>query len=242
MAPAIRFPTMPGLRDRLLWLILLLVALGVAAALDVRVSTWVHGHDLHTAVHHARWPLIAKWPGHFGYCTLPVAALVAFATRHRWRGAALIAGSGIAAGLLYTIAKWCVGRTRPFPTHGPIETPFTFHPFARGIAGLWRAENQAFPSGHTCLAFATAVALGRLFTGGRPAFFLIASLTAAERVLEGAHYPSDVVAGAIFGIAAAWLTDWALERLWSDKGNHVPSGADQRETRRGSAGDVVGVS
>lgn len=232
---------MPRLRDRLPWLILLLAALCVAAAFDVRVSTWVHLRGLHDAVHHARWPLIAKWPGHYGYCTLPVAAVVAFATRHRWRGAALIAASGVVAGLLYTVAKWCVGRTRPFPTHGPVETPFTFHPFNHGIAGLWKAENQAFPSGHVCLAFATATALARLFPKGRIAFFFVASLTAVERVLEGAHYPSDVIAGAIFGITAAWLTDWALGRLWSDKRNHVPSGASA-EVSAGPAGDVVAAS
>jgi membrane-associated phospholipid phosphatase len=240
MARAIQCPTMPPLRQRFFWIVLLFAALCVAAGFDLRVASWVHDHNLHNLIHHARWPLIAKWPGHYGYCTLPLAAVVAFATRHRWRGAALVAGSGIVAGLLYTIAKWFVGRTRPFPTHGPVETPFTFHPFNHGIAGLWKAENQAFPSGHTCLAFATAVALAQLFPRGRFVFFLIALLTAVERVIEGAHYPSDVIAGAIFGIAAAWITDWALGRLWSDKQDHVSSGAIA-EVPAGPAGNVVGA-
>lgn len=232
---------MPRLRDRLPWILVPLAALCAAVALDVSVSSWVHAHGLHARLHAAWWAELAKLPGHYGYCTLPVAAVVAFATRQRWRGAALVAASGILSGLLYTLAKWCVGRTRPFSTRGPIETPFTFHPFHQGIAGLWRAENQSFPSGHTCLAFATATALAQLFPKGRSAFFFVASLTAVERVLEGAHYPSDVVAGAIFGITAAWLTDWALGRFWSDKRNHVLSGASV-EVRAGPAGDVIAAS
>jgi membrane-associated phospholipid phosphatase len=202
-----------------------LAAIAVAAMFDLRVSAWVHAHDLKNAMHRARWPVIAKWPGHFGYCTLPVAIIVGLMTGYRWRGASLVLLSGIFAGLLYTIAKWCAGRTRPFPSKGLIETPFTFHPFARGISGLWTAENQAFPSGHTCLAFSTAAALAMMFPRGRVVFFAVASLTGFERVLEGAHYPSDVVAGAGLGILAAAITDWMLKRLWSDNKDHVPPSA-----------------
>nr|WP_086694733.1 phosphatase PAP2 family protein [Streptomyces recifensis] len=33
-----------------------------------------------------------------------------------------------------------------------------------------------------------------------------AAAVALERVQRGAHYPSDVTAGAVIGLAAAWLT------------------------------------
>jgi membrane-associated phospholipid phosphatase len=44
-------------------------------------------------------------------------------------------------------------------------------------------------------------------------FFLLASLVGIERVLENAHYASDVVAGALFGIIAAWTAQRALRPL-----------------------------
>ena len=55
------------------------------------------------------------------------------------------------------VAKWFVGRTRPFPTRGPVETPFTFHPFANGVAGLWKASRS--PAGLAIPALASVIAL-----------------------------------------------------------------------------------
>lgn len=216
---------MPRLLKAFIIFVLFMASIAFAAKFDARVAAWVHAEGFKAVIHRDRWPLIAKIPGHYGYCTLPVAALVGLATRHRWRGAALVASSGIVAGLLYTVAKWCVGRTRPFPANGVAETPFTFHPFARGLAGLVKAENQAFPSGHACLAFATATALTMLLPRGWALFYLVAVLTAFERVMENAHYPSDVVAGAGFGILAAGITSWGLKRLWSDNKDHVSPAA-----------------
>src|SRR4051812_33265946 len=100
---------MRRLRKPLMVLVFFLAAIGVAAMFDLRVSAWVHAHELKNVMHRARWPLIAKWPGHFGYCTLPVAIIVGLMTGYRWRGAALVVLSGVFAGLFYTIAKWCAG-------------------------------------------------------------------------------------------------------------------------------------
>ena len=41
----------------------------------------------------------------------------------------------------------------------------------------------------------------------------LALVIAVSRVLTGAHYPSDVLAGLVFGGAAAWL-GFALVGLW----------------------------
>jgi len=114
----------------------------------------------------------------------------------------LVALAGLFSGVNELI-KWVAGRTRPYKLfagpgakEGAYLAPFELHPFRGG-------SNMAFPSGHAALAFATAAALAILMPRWRWAFYGIAALTAAERVLEGAHYPSDVVAAAALGVGAA---------------------------------------
>jgi membrane-associated phospholipid phosphatase len=62
-------------------------------------------------------------------------------------------------------------------------------------------------------AFCFAVALPRWSA----AFFTWAILVALERVLENAHYVSDVVAGAGLGIGCGWLAVWITGRLMADR-------------------------
>jgi undecaprenyl-diphosphatase len=69
-----------------------------------------------------------------------------------------------------------------------------------------RPDSSSFPSGHTAAAVAFTVAVAPAW----PLFGALAAVPAAmvaiERVQSGAHYPSDVAAGAAIGLASAWLT------------------------------------
>jgi membrane-associated phospholipid phosphatase len=199
-------------RGQIVTLILATTAMLAVATMDARVANSVHARNLGPAVRGSRIAMVVKWPGDYRF-TLVVAAFVVAVNAKRWPRGVLIAVSGIVAGLLYTITKWCIGRSRPYPRNHPAIPPFEFHPFPHGFAGLWKAENMAFPSGHTCLAFATAEALSLLFPRGRIGFYIIATLVGVERVLEGAHYPSDAVGGAILGMAGAWGTAGLLVLL-----------------------------
>lgn len=201
---------MPPLRFSAFILIVLVLLLPLAALTDAKVSTWSHENHLHERFHKPGWLL--KWPGDARYSAIPLAILVGLFSGYRWRGAALIALTAVVGGAFYLLIKWFVGRTRPFPTHGPVETPFTFHPFNHGWIGFIKAENQAFPSGHACLAFGLATAMGFLYPRWRALFYVIAILTAVERVLENVHYPSDVVAGACVGVTAAILSNILLSK------------------------------
>ena len=186
------------------WMLLLSVS---ALLLDVRVADVVHRE---IRVPEMMWLFhIMKAPGHFAFTLLVAAALVVFRHRWQWRAAAYLCLSGIVSGLSCALLKWCVGRTRPFHGVGAFE----LHPFTHGIAGLFSAENQSFPSGHTCLAFATAAAMSLLVPRWSAAFYAVALVVASERVLQGSHYVGDVVAASGLGILSAMMT-WLWMGTW----------------------------
>ena len=64
-------------------------------------------------------------------------------------------------------------------------------------------KRHSFPSGHSAAAFAGAWLLGGYYPQGRAIFYAIAALVAFCRVYLGAHYPSDVVVGALSGVGLA---------------------------------------
>ncbi|WP_428938976.1 phosphatase PAP2 family protein [Fontivita pretiosa] len=187
--------------SRQLWLISLWMTglVAIAATIDLPVARWTHEA---IPVSAPKWALkLMKSPGHFGF-TLIVAAMLILWHPLRWRAAGLVCASGIISGALCALMKWCVGRTRPL--HG--VAPFTLHPFIDGLRGLFEARNLSFPSGHATLAFATAAALATLLPNWRLAFWLGAALVALERILQGSHYPSDVVAAAALGVVSVHIT------------------------------------
>lgn len=114
----------------------------------------------------------------------------------------------ISAGLLSTVLKVFFGRARPMQF------------FANGVYGFdffhVEAAWLSFPSGHVATVAALTAAL--FFLGSR-AWRVAASLSAAVlvgRVVVGAHYPSDVLAGAACGVLGAYLVFRAfrVRRPW----------------------------
>jgi membrane-associated phospholipid phosphatase len=103
------------------------------------------------------------------------------------------------SGMVSQGLKHFFGRARPplLETLGPHHFAFF----------SWPAIMASFPSGHTITAFATAASLG-FFLPRRfwPLLYLPALAIAASRLIIGAHYPSDVLAGALIGLACAHLT------------------------------------
>lgn len=180
-------------------LLLWAVAFVVAILLDDRVAQWVRHAPLYGRTD---WFVrFLKLPGNFWF-TLGICLLLVIFHRRSWLEALPLLISGPLVGMGYLLLKWAVGRHRPVI----IAAPFDFHPFANGLAGLLRAESGlSFPSGHAALAFATATCLARTLPKWTAVFFLIACAVATERVLENAHYVSDVVAGAGLGMLCGWI-------------------------------------
>lgn len=196
-----------------LFFVLWALALVAAFLVDHRVADWVR----HAPLYHRsdRFVPILKRPGDFRF-TLVVCALLALFHRKRWRAALPLLISGPLVGLVYLFLKWAVGRRRPVLA----DAPFDFHPFAHGLMGFVHSESGlSFPSGHASLAFATATCLAAVMPRGAIAFFLVAIAVGAERVLENAHYVSDVVAGTGLGIISGWIVTWLISRCFSEQAN-----------------------
>ncbi|EDY58151.2 conserved hypothetical protein [Streptomyces sviceus ATCC 29083] len=80
-----------------------------------------------------------------------------------------------------------------------------------------RPDSSSFPSGHTAAAVAFTAAVAPTWPAAGALCALPATMVAVERVQSGAHYPSDVAAGAAIGLAGAWLARRApalLLRHW----------------------------
>jgi len=115
-----------------------------------------------------------------------------------WRraclAAVLSAGFGLAVG---KVISELVDRARPF-----VADPHGVHLFAG------HAADPGFPSDHATAAFAIAVAIFLRKRAWGIFALLAATVLSIGRVALGVHYPSDVLAGAVLGSAAA-LVLWA---------------------------------
>jgi membrane-associated phospholipid phosphatase len=99
------------------------------------------------------------------------------------------------ASLAGQILKILLGRCRPELLFASGRYGLTF------FATRW--ELTSTPSSHTILAFSSLTALSLLFPRGRIVFLALALLAGAARVALTAHYPSDVLFGAMIGIVSA---------------------------------------
>ncbi len=100
-------------------------------------------------------------------------------------------------GLFVAIVKRLIGRARPFVSE--IANPYSYDPF------VWKQSYASLPSGHATNAFAAAIAIGAIWPKARVPMWIYAAFIAVSRVMVNAHFPSDVIAGAIVGLVGAMM-------------------------------------
>lgn len=123
------------------------------------------------------------------------------ARRAAGRVALALASSALAVNLL----KVLIHRPRPW-----VEAPHLASWWAAVQYSARESELRSFPSAESATTFAVAWTLIGLYPRGRVPLLIAAVLVAAGRVVVGAHHPSDVVAGAMLGMA---LAEVALGRV-----------------------------
>ena len=121
--------------------------------------------------------------------------------RRGWAIVLTIVFGGAPAWLVADLLKVVFQRPRPFDEIGGIEVLIA------------PPSSYSFPSGDTAGAFGAAVALGHALPRLRWPAILIASGIALARVATGVHYPSDVVAGAVIGIAFGTVSPFVVAEL-----------------------------
>jgi membrane-associated phospholipid phosphatase len=207
-----------------------LAAIAFAALFDRSIAIWLRDSGAAEWIRsHKALAEILKAPGDY-YFTIVLAIIVAIAHPLRWRAGGFVLLATMISGI-NGLTKWIVGRTRPFklPLYDaagePLAGPFNFSPFRDGLHGLFQGRNLCFPSGHAALAFATAAALAMLWPKSpwRWLGFAVASLVAAERVAENAHWLSDAVGAAALGIGCVYLIHYVVTKVF-----HVENQDDDR--------------
>lgn len=114
------------------------------------------------------------------------------------------------------LLKNVFSRLRPFYDYPTVELLIT------------KPSGFSFPSGHTFSSFAAATAvLLHNKKIGIPAVVL-ASLIAFSRLYLFVHYPTDILAGIVFGILTAFAADFFIDKL---------SYAYQNKSRKKSSSD-----
>ena len=127
------------------------------------------------------------------------------------------------------VIKWIVGRGRPFV--GGEANAFNFTHFAGTEA------YASFPSAHAITSAALAFAVSAVWPQARGVMILYAMLIAGSRLVLLAHHPSDVVAGALIGVAGAmavrhWFAVRHLGFVIGSDGAIVTSAASRRGLRK----------
>jgi undecaprenyl-diphosphatase len=93
----------------------------------------------------------------------------------------------------YKLLKEFFERLRPCNTLSDVITPL-------GCNGTF-----SFPSNHALNNFAAAMFFYRLYPNLKWVLFITATLISISRVYLGLHYPSDILGGAIIGLAFGYL-------------------------------------
>ncbi len=125
--------------------------------------------------------------------------------RRGWTILLTVALGLVPAWVVADLLKLVFRRPRPFDALPGVVTLIS------------RPSDLSFPSGDTAAAFGAAVALGHVLPRLRWPALVIAAGIGLARVAVGVHYPGDIVAGAVVGIAfgllASRLVTEILRRL-----------------------------
>ena len=125
----------------------------------------------------------------------------------------------VTAATVWTADLLAVGLKAAFDRDRPYEVVFAADPLLR-----WDVSSS-FPSGHAATSAAGAFILAFLLGRGGVWLALLAVAIGFSRVYVGVHYPLDVLAGAVLGLAVGVAAAALVRRLRSTSIDPPRSGA-----------------
>ena len=146
----------------------------------------------------------------FGQIVPITVALIIVATYDRRRRTiiAVVLLGQLLASAGYNTGKVLVARYRPYYAieHvAPLEQLTPGRTWIGWAPGNHDNDRRSFPSGHAGAALAFAVVMGWFYRPLRWLFWTLGVGCAVSRYLDGVHWPSDCLAGAVIGYVSAWL-------------------------------------
>jgi len=129
------------------------------------------------------------------YVFIIVAVMIPIIISRDYIYAIITAGAGGAAWVFAYIMKAIILVPRPF---------VTLH-----LTPLYMETSSSFPSSHVILTMTLTILVWKLNRKLGIVFLIFTILTAFSRMIIGVHYPTDLLAGAcfglIFGLCAIWF-------------------------------------
>ena len=110
-------------------------------------------------------------------------------------------------GIVTQVLKHIIGRPRP--NHTNFEDSFGFNFFT------FDSNFHSFPSGHSSTIFIVCFILVATFPKLKYFFYFLASIIALSRVVVGAHFFTDIVAGAILALISFKVINSILEKKYA---------------------------
>ena len=161
--------------------------------LDKGILFWIQNHLVSNALN--PYMLGLSKMGNAGIVWIILGIVLLFVKKYRWVGVTVVLALVISLIVGNGILKPLVARLRPCIVYPwvpmPITTPLL--------------TDYSFPSGHTFASFAAAVGIFcRNKRWGSMALLLAAGI-GFSRIYLFVHYPSDVLAGVLFGAIAGMV-------------------------------------
>ncbi len=155
---------------------------------------------------------------------LGLALMALFARKNFRRDFILWASTSFVSFIIGTTLKHLIHRDRPLAA---MHTAIVHHSVTVHVLGPALYANS-FPSGHTFTAFSTASLFSALYPPLSLPLYAAATLTGLSRIYVGAHFPFDVLGGALIGLVSTalvmrWIAPkWAPEEARSGQGGATP--------------------
>lgn len=160
--------------------------------MDLGILQWING-NLHSVPFLNHLIKYITYLGEYGAIWILAAILFVVFKKTRKMGIVLAIALAVDYIIINLILKNVVNRTRPYFVDSSLMD------FAESI-NLYLPKDTSFPSGHAAIAFVSATVILCFNKKYGIIALILAFLISLSRIYLCVHYPTDVLAGMVFGI------------------------------------------